>query len=199
MKLTLQFDKANGSWQTRVNGILYCLSRAASAGTHDPSVEAEYMIVARLGKHPKGYIVDPVDPDKHVLVDHDGFECSGSMCRTDTVVRRVHCANASALRISKTLIGRLITPGRVHTIVRTLDNVNPDWSFPIWDQTELEALKARPDFKPENLRLHNEEDRKPGSAIAYYKHGWRTPKPGQCYITMGETRACGLPSVEEVG
>lgn len=195
MKLTLKFDQANGSWQARADGILYCLSRKASMGSHDPSVEGEYMIVARLGKHPKGYIVDPVDPELHVLVDHDGFMCSGSMCRTDTTVRRVHGAGRQAIA----LVGRTITPGRVHTIVRTTDNVNPDWSFPIWDQTELEALKARPDFKPENLRLHNEEDRKPGSAIAYYKHGWRTPKPGQCYITMGETRACGLPSVEEVG
>lgn len=196
MKLTLKFDNANGSWQTRAGGYLFCLSRKAHASDFDPSAEAEYMIVSRLGKHPMGFIVEPVDPERHVLVEHSGFMCSGSMCRTDAVVKNIHGAHRNT-RQGITMINRTITPGRVTAIVRTVDNVNANWRFPIWDQEELRALERRADFKPENLNMKEVE---PGSKapIASYQHGWREQIPGMCYVEVGDSRACGLPGVEEL-
>ena len=160
----------------------------------DVYLEGEYMIVGRLGKHPKGFVVEPVTDD-YVLVTHSGFECSGSMCRTDAQVISVHADDTDAEYVRK-LWHTTITPGRVHGFVRVTDNVNLNWTFPVWDQKELDQIKASEFFNEENLRMSDVGTG--GTAVAYYRWGYRKPKQGQCYVRKGETRAAGLPDLTEI-
>ena len=116
MKLQfIKYVKPDGvNYSTRIGdntiGVnLFVLARAFTP--MDFPIDQEYMIVSRLGKHPRGWIVEPVTAD-HILVQHDGFECSGSMCCTTAYVPAMK---------------RSITPGRLNNIIRTADNVNANW------------------------------------------------------------------------
>jgi len=189
MQLNLTYDGSHDSWSTRLNGNLMVLSRKADASTLKPNTK--YMIVSRLGKHAKGWIVEPVNDDLHKLVDHDGFECSGSMCSTMAYVPSIR---------------KMLTPGRVMHIVTVTDNVNARWPYPVWDQAELDRIKAGDEFKPENLRM-NEDYGKDSKVLCWYMNGIRKLHPGQVYVERAELeswgnkplRACGLPSLESIG
>ena len=171
----------------RANGYLFVLSNRHS-GSIKP--DDDYMIVGRLGKHPKGFLVQPV-PENAILVSHSGFACAGPMCRTDAVVREVHGKHRDT-DAGRRLVDKIITPGLVQHVVKTTNNVTANWSFPVFDQAELDRIKANPEFKPDNLKEGNDR------ILAYYKWGYLALKPGRCYVLEGETRACGLPDLTDV-
>lgn len=178
MQLALAFNKVRDTWSARKDGFLFVLARPYH---HEGSAELrEYMIVARLGKHPNGYLLEPVCPKKHHLVQHSGFECSGSMCRTVAWV--VKGPNAD-------IRSGMLTPGRVQDLLKIADDVNTKWSMPIWEQEELDKYKNRGDWCEENWKPN------PNGAsgiLGWYKPPREKPTPGEVYVAIGETRACGL-------
>jgi len=194
MQLELRYDEQRCSWSTRKNGKLYALRRDYTGPIN--SAAREYMVVSRLGKHPTGFVVEPVDSSRHILVRHSGFECAGSMCRTNALVTDILDRGSVSDLDCAFLLGRSITPGRVHTFVRTIDNVNANWSRPIYDASKLEAIRKSPLFNPSGLRMCAVEARKP---LAYYKTGYLKPSSDTCYVHAGELRACGLNDPSSIG
>lgn len=177
MKLTLAFCAKHGSWSTRVNGILFVLSHNMRAqGT---CAEQEYMVIARLRRHPNGYIVEPATSE-FTLIEHTGFETSGSMCRTRAYPK-----------ISK--LPSYITPGRVEPLLNIANNVNPNWSMPIWDQAELDGYRNRGDWNQDNWWPNAEYDATKRGIIGWYKVPNVKPVPGAVFVKKGERRAAGLP------
>lgn len=194
MQLELRYDQQRDSWSARHDGKLYALRKGYNGPIN--SAPREYMIVSRLGKHPTGFVVEPVDSSKHILVRHSGFECAGSMCRTDAIVKAILDRGTVSDIDCAFLLGRSITPGRVHTFVRITDNVNSNWSRPIYDASKLEAIRKSPLFNPSGLRMCAVEARKP---LAYYTTGHLKPSCDTCYVLAGELRACGLNDPSSIG
>ncbi len=181
MKLALSFNSVRDVWFVRRDGMLFVLARKNSdSGTTE---EREYMIVAQLGTHPNGWLIEPVDPKIHRLVHHSGFECAGSMCRTDADILD---ENGNATLNS-------LTPGRVHAIVHVVSNVNVGWEQPI-ARKDLEGLRASPNFVPGNLRERH-PDEATDHCVGWYKLPRLNPIPNVCYVEGEERRACGLPHV----
>lgn len=173
-------DNRRNNFSTRVGNQILVLARAAEGMALDE--DTEFMIVGKLGTHPRGWIVEPVT-DEVRLINHSGFECTGSMCRT--------LAYDLATK-------QWLTPGRLNGLITTVDNVNHDWRFPVWDQAELDAIKASPHFKPENLIMKTDGDTEKGNAIASYAWGYRPTVPGKAYVKRGESRVHGVPSFDEL-
>lgn len=113
MKLAMQVDR-NGGISCRKDGYLFALSKRVKEPVPTDGTEAEYMIVDLLGKHPMGLIVMPATGC--VIVEHTGFECSGSMCTT------------TAWTVGRGKSGPddlgWLTPGRVQDLVHVANNVN---------------------------------------------------------------------------
>lgn len=130
LRLALSYNRRHNSWTARYDGVLYVLANTAAHLATDS--EQEYMVVSRLGKHPNGYLIEPVT-EEFALIHHSGFECSGSMCRT------------LAFPI-KTDRPSYVTPGRVAPLLNVADNVNVNWSKPIYDEAELQKLRSRSDW-----------------------------------------------------
>lgn len=171
-------DHRRNNLSTRHNGHVLVLARAAEGMQLDANTE--FMIVGKLGNHPRGWIVEPVTDDVR-LIHHSGFECSGSMCRT--------MAYDLATK-------QWLTPGRLNGIIKTMDNVNANWRFPVWDQSELDTIKASPHFKEENLRMRDESSA--AGIIAYYMWGYRPTTPDVAYVKKGEARIHGVPGFEQL-
>ena len=110
MMLAMRKDK-NGI-SCRKNGYLFVLSKRIKDPVPTDGQEMEFMIVDLLGKHPKGLIVMPAT--NCFLVEHTGFECSGSMCSTTAWTKD---------RVSP----GWLTPGRVQDLVHVAENVNVAW------------------------------------------------------------------------
>lgn len=180
MLLSLSFDGIRNTWSVRRDGYLFVLARDKhELGT---TQEREYMVIARLGKHPNGYLVEPVTED-HMLVEHDGFECSGSMCRT------------LAYPLSENIAFSYITPGRVEPLLHIANNVNLTWSMPLYGQDELDHYKNRGDWTEANWKANDQYRAELGRGIiGWYKVPAVKPVPGKVYIRKGERRATGLPS-----
>ncbi len=205
MYLKLVYDDKRGSFSVRQDGHLFVLGKKhlaeiANVGRYTQTgIDGEFMIVRQLGKHPTGWIVAPVDPHKHILVQHSGFQCHGSMCCTDANVERVLVAD-DALEV-EWLRRATITPGLVMGIVRTTDNVNHNWSRPIYDAEELHRVEqdmVAGKYPKGTLRKHEVAAGLGVSPLAYFKPGWVSPVPGQCYVSRGDTRACGVPSLSDL-
>jgi len=118
----------------------------------DPGAEVEVMVVqASYGVHPTGHdwagspdrsvlrglMIQPVDRALHALVAIDGFECSGSMCRTTAHGRETDGSRALTAQeaypskrpgesreswLARDRGSMWLTPGRVDVTVA--DNVN---------------------------------------------------------------------------
>jgi len=107
-------------YSARKDGWLFVLTLHASDDTNaemDWAVhegrEVEVMIVGGLGSHVRGLTVDMVSLD-YDLVEHNGFECAGTMCSTTAYVPgSVDGTNNS-----------WITPGRCESILPVAHNVN---------------------------------------------------------------------------
>ena len=72
MQLHLTNPQGKG-WSERRNNILYVLGTDHPPPQNSLIVSDDFMIVAKLGKHPRGFIVEPIDTDME-LVNHNGFE-----------------------------------------------------------------------------------------------------------------------------
>ena len=107
-------------YSARKDGWLFVLTLHASDDTKaemDRAVhegrEVEVMIIGGLGSHVRGLTVDMVSLD-YDLVEHSGFECSGSMCTTTARVPNAPYGTGSMW----------ITPGRCQGILPVAENVN---------------------------------------------------------------------------
>ena len=117
--------------------------------------KVEVMITRPMyGRYPEGHeragapdyaslralMIEVVDPLRHMLVAIDGFECSGSMCRTTAHGRETDGLRAltseemyppkrpgesTSAWIDRTRGGMWLTPGRCG--IRVADNVNVGW------------------------------------------------------------------------
>lgn len=119
MKLAMQVDR-NGGISCRKDGYLFALSKRVKEAVPTDGTEVEFMIVDLLGKHPLGLIVMPATGC--ILVEHTGFECSGSMC--STTARTKDNAGPGWL-----------TPGRVQDLVYVAENINVRFGEPGQDKT----------------------------------------------------------------
>lgn len=108
--MLLAMRSHNGQTISRKDGYLFVLSSRCKTPVPTDGTEAEFMIVAALGTHPKGLIVEPVTAD-HKLVEHTGFECAGSMCRTTASTKDLVSPG-------------WLTPGRVGDLIPVAENVN---------------------------------------------------------------------------
>lgn len=108
MKLNMVFNQKHKSWSAKQDNCLFVLSKSFDASDYEG--DQEYMIIRQLGNHPQGFIVEPVT-ENHILVSHNGFECSGGMCQTTARV------------LSPDEIG-WITPGRCQDILFETSNIN---------------------------------------------------------------------------
>jgi hypothetical protein len=101
----------------RKDGVLFVLSNKNTVEVPtDGQTAIEYMITCGMPSHPAGFYVEPVT-DAYELVSHNGFECSGSMCRTLAYAGASH---------------GYITPGRVQQLVHVAENANAGktWNIP---------------------------------------------------------------------
>lgn len=109
MILTLVYDSNHDSFTCRKDGHLFVLSKKVDKATLNRDFILpmcnDYMIVSRLGHHPKGWLVEPIEHD-HLLVEHDGFAKWPDTNRTT--------AWASKHNVT-------ITPGRLHRTIRAID------------------------------------------------------------------------------
>lgn len=112
--MELTFKQTSKGLEARVDGALFTVSRRYT-GTVPLDRPVRVMITGGLKTHPAGFIVEPVGPE-HVLVEHKGFECSGSMCRT-----------TARGRVIETDRPIFLTPGRVEDLLHVADNVNVGW------------------------------------------------------------------------
>lgn len=167
MKLGLKFDEVRNCWSCRKDGVLYSLSKRDSA--HGTEEIREYMIVSRLGQHKNGWLVSPVDLKEHMLLAHEGFECSGSMCQT------LAFAKHDGATVS-------ITPGRVQAIVNVAQNVNLTWNRPIF-RGEGKVLCESPGFIADNWTPNPEyvEDG-PAAISGWYKFPAEKLQPGKVWV-----------------
>ena len=108
--MLLAMKQHNGQISCRQDGYLFVVHHKSASKVPTDGTAIEYMITGMLGTHPKGLVVEPVTPD-HVLTEHKGFECAGSMCQTTA---------------SSPVLG-FLTPGRVESLIPVADNVNVGW------------------------------------------------------------------------
>ena len=177
MKLTLVRDN-RGSYSTRVDGVLYVLANKFEGSQFER--DQEYMIVGRLGKHPNGYLIEPVT-DEYELVEHEGFIMSGSDCRT-LAWRKDH---------------GYLTPGRLNGLIHTVDHVNASWSKPIWDQAELDQYRNRGDWSESDWKPNPEPEK--SSILGWYKAPLLPARPGAAYVRKGEARVAGVADLTAIG
>lgn len=185
MKFSLEYNRVRQTWFTRRQGYLFVIARSFldSCSTE----EREYMIVSRLGRHPNGFLIEPVDKDKHVLVMHSGFECSSWNNRTTADVLPDQHPGLD--------LPKFVTPGRVVEAVRITSNVCAGLKAPIQTHAHLQSILRSDRFDPSNFTRNDRWEK--GKPLAWYVQGFLKPKPGACYIELGDNRACGLPSPEE--
>lgn len=123
MKVTAKQGK-NGSMIATFNGALLIFDSKAEQPTAGEVVDV--MITHAPRRRDNGSIgflfVRPITADD-ILVNHRGFECSGSMCSTSAAIEKKDAA--MLLRLTRRN-PCFLTPGR--TPVSVVDNVNVGWN-----------------------------------------------------------------------
>ena len=182
MRFSLTHNGVRDTWFIRRNGYLFVIHRSFNL-SEDGKIK-DYMIVDRLGKHPRGFLVAPVDPSIHTLVSHSGF------------VRDPDDSKVSAYVIDPgSLAGSVLTPGSVSHFVRITCNAKAGIGAPIDTYPQLESILRSDRFNP--AALVENPAAGPGQPKAWYTQQVLSPKPGSCYMNVKNCEACGLPSPEE--
>lgn len=185
MEFRLIQNAVRDTWFIRRRGFLFVIARHCLP-TADGELR-EYMIVGRLGKHPLGFLIEPVDPERHVLVQHGGFEHTPWM-KVPVSAEVIHDQPGISLP-------KFVTPGRAADVVRITCNERAGVNAPINTHIHLQSILRSDRFDPTNFTRN--ENRERGQPYAWYKQGFLRPKPGACYVERGDNQAIGLPSPEE--
>lgn len=184
MRFGLTYSGVRRTWFVRQGGYIFVIDRQYLA-TADGEVR-DYMIVGRLGKHPLGFLIAPVDAGCHVLVQHAGFARHPGIPEVSAEI-----TDCYAGRIRSTTL----LPGTVEHVVRITCNAKAGQSAPIKTHQHLESIVRSDRYEPSAL-VRNPT---PGhqQPKAWYTQAILLPKPGSCYVEAGSNEACGLPSPEE--